>query len=72
MKVGDLVVRIWCNKPHWEMIGIIIDKTFKVRPSGGAEWRYAIKWSKKVFEHPGGDKFGQWSEREIEVINAIR
>jgi len=74
MNPGDLVVRIWLRKPLWDMIGIIVDKTFEVIPTGGAEWRYAILWNTKrlIPASEGNDKFGSWTEKEFKVIDEYR
>ena len=73
MKVGDLVVRIWLNRPYWEMVGIIISRDFIPKSSGGAEWVYGVKWNKRDFA-PAGETnpFGQWTKKEIKVISENR
>tara|TARA_B100001250_G_C19753090_1_gene768751 strand:+ start:193 stop:417 length:225 start_codon:yes stop_codon:yes gene_type:complete len=74
MKIGDLVVRIWCDKPLYDMIGIIIEKSFQPKPSGGAEWKYGILWNKKSFlsvDDPS-NCLGSWVSQEFKVINESR
>ena len=73
MKPGDLVVRIWIDKPKWDMIGLIVSKDFVCKTNGGAEWIYGIKWNKRDFAPIGEpNPFGKWKEGEFEVINESR
>ena len=73
MKVGDLVVRMWNDKPKWDMVGIIVSKDFDTTISGAAKWIYGIKWNKRDLILPGEfDPFGNWTEKEFEVINGYR
>ena len=72
MNVGDLVVRIWNDKPKWDMIGIIVSKDFNIKIVGTERWIYGIKWNKRCFELCRGgsyNPFGKWTEKEFEVIN---
>jgi len=75
VKVGDLVVRIWLGQPKWDMIGIIVSSNFNSDSLYGPEWIYGIKWNKQE-EIPKLSSstypFGQWTEKEIEVISESR
>ena len=73
MKPGDLVVRIWLDKPKWDMIGIIISRKSFSNLTGGTKWLYGIKWNNRHFIRQGTvDQYGSWSEQEFEVINEAR
>jgi len=71
VKAGDLVVRLWCDKPRWDMIGIIIKKEFLPISSGGAKWEYRIMWSRRMFQPFSNTPVlsQTWNESEFRVIS---
>ena len=72
MNIGDLVVRIWCDKPLWSMIGIIVEKKFQPVPSGGAGWRYGIHWSEQAPWGGVSNNLGAWTSEEFMVLDEGR
>lgn len=75
MKIGDLVIRIWCGKPMFDMIGIIVDKKYYNNPLelGDGEWKYQISWCENVHTNNAGQwieiEEQLWQKNEIEVIS---
>ena len=75
MKVGDLVVRIWHGRKMWDMVGLIVDKEFILRDSGGGDWKFVVDWGGRMLatlptEWQSG--LPRWSAVEIEVISESR
>ncbi len=68
MKVGDLVVRIWCKKPVWSQVGLIIEK----KDISGYRWLYAIKWNVQNPLSTLGDMAVKWDESEFKVIDLLK
>ena len=65
MKVGDLVVRWWCDKPLWRMIGIVTEVYYQ---NDERENKFAIYWSS---ERRRG-QLQRWSWNEVRKIDEIR